>query len=311
MRADAAATGLALLAFLGAGHDHLDGPYAWVVDDGLKYLIRTQQSQGEFFPEEGAVAGHPTQFYSHGIATLALCEAFGMTGDDRLREPAQRALDYLAGTHRNVPDAWRILPGRDVDSASVSWQLAALRCGQFAGLRVDPRTMEAAKTFVAKSRDEDRSATATATAVGLAMKLHLGGSRDDARLRPAAETLLAHPPELADEPDPGAKTVESPAENPRRDTYYWYYGSEAMFSLGGDDWQNWSRQLYPQLINSQVPDGRFAGSWDASINQSTTMAGRLYVTAMNLLSLEIANRHLHIERAERPQIAERPEGATR
>jgi hypothetical protein len=304
-RADAAATGLALLAFLGAGHDHLDARYHRVVDDALQFLIRTQQPDGEFFPEDGPIAGELSRFYSHGIATLALCEAFGMTGDDRLREPAQRALDYLAGAHRNVPDAWRILPGRDADSATVSWQLATLRCGQLAGLHVDPRTIEAAEAFVAKSREDERAATATTTAVGLAMKLHLGGSRSDAQLRPAAETLLAHPPEFGDEPDPGAKTVDLPADNPRRDTYYWYYGSEAMFSLGGNDWQNWSRQLYPQLVRTQVADGPFAGSWDAKINQSTTAAGRLYVTAMNLLSLEIENRHLQSAAADETRSARR------
>ena len=291
--ADAAATGLALLAFLGAGHDHLDGRYHRVVDDAIQFLIRTQKSDGEFFPDDGLVDGELTRFYSHGIATLALSEAFGMTGDERLRGPAQRALDFLAGSHRNVPGAWRFLPGLDADSATISWQLATLRSGQLAGLHVEERTIEAAKAYVARIREaEGQASTATNTAVDLAMQLHLGGSRNDAQLRPAAETLLAHPPEFVKEPEPGAELVELPTDSPRRDTYYWYYGSEAMFYLGGDDWQTWSRQLYPQLIETQISDGPLAGSWDPKINLSSNTAGRLYVTAMNLLSLEIQNRHL-------------------
>lgn len=291
-RADVAATGLALLAFLGAGHDHLDGRYHRVVDDAIQFLVRTQQSRGEFFPDEGPVAGELTQFYSHGMATLALCEAFGMTGDERLRAPAQRALDYLAGAHRHVPGAWRFLPGLDADSATISWQLATLRSGQLAALQVDPRTMEAAKAYVAQRREEERKTeSATTTAVGLAMQLHLNGSRNQAQFRPAAETLLSHPPEFVEASRPATALVESAADNPRRDTYYWYYGSEAMFYLGGNDWQAWSGQLYPRLIETQVSTGPLAGSWDSQPSQSRT-AGRLYVTAMNLLSLEIQNRHL-------------------
>jgi hypothetical protein len=292
-RADAAATGLALLAFLGAGHDHLDGRYHRVVDDAIQFLIRTQKSDGEFFPDDGPVDGELTRFYSHGIATLALSEAFGMTGDERLRGPAQRALDFLAGSHRNVPGAWRFLPGLDADSATISWQLATLRSGQLAGLHVEERTIEAAKAYVVRMREaEGQASTATTTAVDLAMQLHLGGSRNNAQLRPAAETLLAHPPEFVREPEPGTELVELPTDSPSRDTYYWYYGSEAMFYLGGEDWQTWSRQLYPQLIETQVSDGPLAGSWDPKINLSSNTAGRLYVTAMNLLSLEIQNRHL-------------------
>ena len=97
------------------------------------------------------------------------------------------------------------------------------------------------------------------TAVGLAVELHLGGSPGDKRLRPAADQLLAHPPEVGDSPDDVAAGTP---DSPQRDTYYWYYGSEAMYQFGGDDWQAWSQKLYPRLIQSQVRGGPLAGSWD-------------------------------------------------
>jgi hypothetical protein len=292
-RADAAATGLVLLAFLGAGHDHFDGRYRLVVDDGIKFLVGSQLAHGEFFPEDGRPTGELTKFYSHGIATLALTEAFGMTGDERLRAPAQRALDYLVGTHRNVPGAWRFLPGLDADASTIGWQLATLRSGQLAGLYVQPQTIDVVRAYLARGRDnESQPASTVNTAVELAVQLHLGGSSGTARLRPAADQLLAHPPEFGDAPDPAAAPQ---TDNARRDTYYWYYGSEAMFYLGGNEWQAWSQQLYPRLIQFQTQDGPLAGSWDPrrSTAQSVSAAGgRLYVTAMNLLSLEIQNRHL-------------------
>jgi hypothetical protein len=304
-RADAAATGLALLAFLGAGHDHCDGRYRLVVDDALQYLVRTQQPGGAFFPEDARPTGQLTRFYSHGIATLALCEAFGMTGDAALRQPAQRALDYLVGAQYAEPGSWRYLPGVDADAAAIGWQLATLRSGQLAGLLVRPETLAQIRRFLAGNRQRPSAEpNAVATAVGLAVELHIGSATAGERLRPAAEQLLANLPQVS---DPPSTTEPATPASPQRDTYYWYYGSEAMFYVGGDDWQAWSRQLFPRLIQSQAQTGPLAGSWDpAQAGQGPVYAssGRLYVTAMNLLSLEIQNRHLPPELPQAARSAE-------
>jgi len=68
-----AATGMALLPFLGAGHSHADekSPYWRTVSGGLRYLMANQGPNGGLWEEGG-------QMYGHGIATLALCEAFGV-----------------------------------------------------------------------------------------------------------------------------------------------------------------------------------------------------------------------------------------
>jgi hypothetical protein len=296
-----------LLAFLGAGHDHFDGRYQHVVRDGLGFLTYIQQERGNFFWDDAAPEGQITRFYSHGIATLALCEALGMTGDAKLRIPAQHALNYLAGSHSQDParNAWRYLPGVNADAAATGWQLAALQTGQLAGLRVEPQTLASIRDCLAMCRvremqneplletAEQLTTTTVNTAVGLAVDLHLGQSPQEEQLRGAAEHLLAHTPEVgaSEEPSPTNDAVES--VNPRRDNYYWYYGSEAMHRLGGHDWQAWSEQFYPHLVESQIRTGPLAGSWDSQSNTSTygnDCTGRLYVTAMNLLSLEIQQR---------------------
>jgi AICAR transformylase/IMP cyclohydrolase PurH len=46
---DTAATGLALLAFFGAGHDHFDGRYRDTVRRGLEFLISVQKPDGDLF----------------------------------------------------------------------------------------------------------------------------------------------------------------------------------------------------------------------------------------------------------------------
>ena len=79
--ADTGITGLAVLAFLGAGNTHVQGNYRETVQHGLEFLLRSQATDGN-------LAGPARVFekmYCHGIASLALGEAFAMTGDPRLQ----------------------------------------------------------------------------------------------------------------------------------------------------------------------------------------------------------------------------------
>ena len=84
-----AATAMALLPFLGAGYTHQDGPYTDVVGKGLYFLQRKA-----VVTPNGANLQDGTM-YGQGLATIALCEAYAMTGD---REVFLRAgmNDYLS-----------------------------------------------------------------------------------------------------------------------------------------------------------------------------------------------------------------------
>ena len=310
VRDDATATGLALLAFLGAGHDHFDGRYRLVVEDGLHFLVQIQRQHGEFLRRRRCTGrtDHAVLQPRHRHARAVR----SVWHDGRPATPCAgaTALDYLAGTQNPGIDGWRYLPGMDCDASVIGWQLAALRSGQLAGLSVRPETMARISECLATSRDTASRAGQQAgnaqasprdtvtTAVGLAVELHLGGSPGDERLRPAAKELLANPPEVGDAASCRARRDAN--ESSQHDTYYWYYGSQAMHYLGGDDWQTWSQQLYPKLIQSQIHVGPVAGSWDpprTAPNKWSSYGGRLYVTAMNLLSLEIQNRQLPLKAA--------------
>jgi hypothetical protein len=68
-----------------------------------------------------------------------------------------------------------------------------------------------------------------------------------------------------------------------------------MFHMGGDYWRQWNGRLHPLLLETQETEGRLAGSWDPLRplpDRWGAQAGRLYVTTMNLLSLEVYYRHL-------------------
>jgi hypothetical protein len=138
------------------------------------------------------------------------------------------------------------------------------------------------------------------------MHLYLDAEPTDSRVRRGAAHLLTNLPRLGDSATPA---LTGTLGNPHRDTYYWYYGTQAMYELGGSYWETWRRELEPLLVRSQVSDGSAAGSWDPLRpvpDKWATYGGRLYVTAMNLLSLEVRGRHLPQDMAA-PLVAELPE----
>ena len=88
MSSDTAGTSLVLLPYLGAGQTHLTGRYKDAVSAGLRWLVQHQAPNGDLRAGSSGNSG----MYAHGQATIVLCEAFAMTGDEELRVPAQKAV---------------------------------------------------------------------------------------------------------------------------------------------------------------------------------------------------------------------------
>ena len=133
-----------------------------------------------------------------------------------------------------------------------------------------------------------RRSSPTMTAVGLLMRLHTGYARDDPRFVGAATKLAA---EL---PSNGSRG------RPTRDCYLWYYVSQVLFHVGGEAWDRWYGRLYEILVASQETVGDRAGSWNPGgevPDRWGAFGGRIYVTALNLLTLEVTYRHLPIDQA--------------
>ncbi|MEM6474466.1 MAG: hypothetical protein AAF802_33345, partial [Planctomycetota bacterium] len=122
-------------------------------------------------------------------------------------------------------------------------------------------------------------------AVGMLMRMYNGWRRDQPEMQSAAEYLLRSPPQLGDR------------RRPLRDGYYWYYATQFMFHMGDDYWERWNRYLNPLLLETQIKTGPESGSWDPELpvrDRWSAHAGRIYVTTMNLLNLEVYYRHLPI-----------------
>ncbi len=301
---DAAATGLALLAFQGAGYNHREFKYSEQLSRAVTWLIENQNDNGNLFVQADAATNKNSQFYSHGIAALALTEAYGMTRDPEIRRAAQRAIDFIEDTQHDNLGGWRYQRGVSSDTSVTGWMVMALQSARLSGLDVDPKTLAGVESWLGTARDpvsqhlfrynpnavddettirsHGRKPTPCMTSVGLLMRLYLGWNREDERLVAGADYLMQHLPSDA--------TAES------RDTYYWYYATQVIRHVGGERWEKWFDALHPLLIRTQIRSGDMAGSWHpyepVPDSWGRKGGGRLYVTTMNLLSLEVDYRLL-------------------
>ncbi|MCS7304047.1 MAG: hypothetical protein NZ602_02920 [Thermoguttaceae bacterium] len=279
-QAHTATTGLALLAFLARGATHQQGQYQKTVAQALEYLLRSQAPDGN-------LAG-PADFYAfmycHGIATLALSEAYAMTQDARLREPLRQAITYTLAAQHPEQGGWRYRPREPGDTSQLGWQLMALKSAELAGLPIPEATKQGAWRFLQTvSSGPHRGLAAyraletpspAMTAEALLCRLFLGQPPSDPACQEAGQYLLQHLPGQS-EPN----------------LYYWYYGTLAMFQMGGHYWKTWNDALQKTLLPRQHTTGPLAGSWDPDTRWDN-YGGRVYSTALSALCLEVYYRYL-------------------
>src|SRR5262245_44293824 len=274
---DIAGTAFGLLPLLGAGHTHKPAPknpYDKPIEKGLLYLIRKQNKQtGDF---GGGM-------YAHGLATIAMTEAYGLSQDPQLRRPAQLAVNFIVKAQHGA-GGWRYAPGQAGDTSVVGWQVMALKSAQMAGLDVPENTMKKAPKFlddVCQTGVEgycyvgNSGATPTMTAVGLLCRQYLQSwGPKNARMINGVDNFIKKTP-------PGAQ----------KNMYFYYYATQVMHHFGGQAWKDWNEKMREHLIATQdkgsCPNG---GSWDSRGEHHT--AGRLMQTSLCLLTLEVYYRHL-------------------
>lgn len=277
--ADTGISGLALLAFLGAGHTHLEGPYRKNVQLGLEYLLRNQTSDGSLAGQARLYA----RMYCHGMALMAVGEAYAMTGDERILPYLKTGIHYTVAAQHQTNGGWRYRVGDRGDMSQFGWQLMALKSAEQAGIAIPPRTQTGMERFLsgaeagefgglAAYRPQERPSV-TMTAEALACRLLLGVNSHDAQLREATDYLLGEVP--------GSGTDNF---------YYWYYASLSLSQLGGEDWELWNQAMSERLLQTQRTEGDAAGSWDP-VTVWGAHGGRAYTTALGALCLEVYYRY--------------------
>ena len=300
------ATGLALLAFLGAGTVPGDGsPFAGNVRRGLDWLLKTQDRFGCLD------TSNSHNLYAHGICAFALVEAFALTQDPDLREPAQRAVAFSCDAQQ-AGGGWDYMPnatGRG-DTSITSWHVMVLRSARAAGLAVPRRAWQGATGYIEDATDRRTGNIAyavfrsagppavgrgcnTMTAAGLVTRIYLG-IQDQTEL---TSKFLADFDRVPPRFDREAGTCPNWGSGGTADEcthwslYYTYYATLATFHTGGDAWVKWNRRMRECTLGTQQTSGHAGGSW-SPLPWDCGGPGRIYATAFNVMNLEVYYRYL-------------------
>ena len=285
-----AATGLALMSLLGAGYTHEAGPYQLEIREGLTYLL----SKMRVGPRGGNLTisgGGKANMYAQAIATIALSEAYAMTRDPALEQPVREAQKYICSAQNEFNGSWGYLAGQAGDLTVTGWQITALKSCKLAGIPVDPEVWNKAHKFIestgntgglygykkpvnlklsARKRDYQ---VKTTTAVGSLLQMYFGTPLESASLRNSVNFLN--------------KEGVSPT-----DVYFNYYAMQVFRHYGGEDWKQWNAVAREHLVDTQDHSNTHArGSWYFP-DKHGKVGGRLYTTAMAVMTLEVYYRYL-------------------
>jgi len=248
----------------------------------VKWILARQGADGQIAGEFKAGRG-----WAHAICGMALAEAYGTARNPMVGRAAQKALDYSveAQTERS---GWGRALGAKPDLSTTGWYLQQMGSAKLAGLMFPREVITSAAAFLDTVTKKDAlsagqcsmvpggKATPSMTAVGMLARLRIGVKPNDPAIAGAADHLASRPP---------AWTTKRTA-----DFHYWYYGTTAMFQVGGQRWKTWNRAFRDMLVQQQRRGGDEDGSWDP-YGPGAGSGGRVYSTAMGVMCLEVYYRY--------------------
>ncbi len=275
---DIAATAFSLLAFYGRGERHdKECKYQKNVRLGLEWMLNQQiESSGDLrgnSPQNNAM-------YDHGIAALALVEAYGVTKDSKLKPKAQAAIDFIVES-QHEEGGWRYRPKERGDLSVTGWMVMALASAKMSGLAIPQSTFDGVDNFleiISGGKDGGSYGYTDSPGKGKSGRMAMN----------AAGFFCA---QLSGASSNAAKAFESAliidnAGFQLNDIYYVYYGTLAAYQHQGPVWRKWLEKMQTEFLNSQEPDG----SWPVGGGHGGQM-GKVIVTALVALCLEAHYRY--------------------
>lgn len=281
-------TAYALLPFLAAGQTHRQGNYRKQVQAGLQYLTNVGVTVPAGYDLRGVINQRDDDpepnyaYYVHGAATLALCEAWGMSRDRTLKPACEGAVRFLIHSQDPRGGGWRYNPQQPGSTSCTAIQVMALKAAERAGLAVPKTTWQGVSFYldsVAVDREgrygyetQKKAFDISVTSMALLSRMYAGWKRDDGDLRKGI----------------GLIDRKGPYDN----LYYCYFASQVMKNWGGAEWNRWNERLRDDLVAWQDREGDAAGSWAPRDRSDTSVSGgRLLTTCLAALTLQVYYRN--------------------
>lgn len=267
-----AITSFAMLAFMSQGHLPGQGLYGPEVGKAARFLMAAQRADGYLV---GARGGN---MYCHGMATLALAELSGQTGDDEIKAVVKKAADLIIKC-QNPQGGWRYEPAPTGADISVTiMQVMALRAAKNAGHHVPDTTMKKAIAYINSCYQR--------TIGGFTYQPH-SGRPGFARTAAGMCVLFLTGEYSAKEIPEAVKYLQNNFEQPQHYYYGHYYASHAMHQVGGKDWEEWYQREVKYFLPQQQPDGSWARTRHYEV-------GPVYQTSIACIILSVPAHYLPI-----------------
>ena len=210
------------------------------------------------------------------------------------KRPAQRAIQFIINSQDPVGGGWRYTPGQLGDTSVFGWQMFALRSAHLAGIKIPPKILKACSRYLDQAGDQKRVTyayqpgrppTPAMTAEALLSRQLLGWPRDFPALVKGVGQISARPPVIGRAEhlllvlrDP------APAQHEER-------------TVGALEPQD------PRRIDRHAGQGRGLRAGKLGPGHArcpivwAQRAGRLYLTSLSILTLEVYYRYLPLYRS--------------
>jgi squalene cyclase len=238
-RHEVAMTGYVILAFMSAGQLPDEGEYGKNVAQGVNFLMNAVKPDG--FIQSGT-----TNMYGHGVASIALAEAYGQTKDPRIKPKLEAAIRLIINS-QNHEGGWRYPPHvGDADLSVTVLQVTALRAAKNAGLNVPQATIERAVKYVLSCSDERsggftyqpyRDAPGFARTAAAIYSLQVCGKYDDPHVKRGSAFLFRK------------------WEERQWFSYGNFYAAPAQYMIGGETWEKWYTHINDLLLKAAMRQG--------------------------------------------------------
>jgi squalene cyclase len=272
-----AMTSLAGLALVSSGQLPERGRYGHNVLRAIEFILKHCANDGYI-----SSGNDGRGMYGHGFAMTFLAEVYGSSGnadlDARIKTALTKAVRKTQQAQSNQ-GGWYYSPDSGADEGSVTiTQVQALRACRNAGIDVPEKTMKNAIDYLRKCQNSDggirysvgggQPSTVALTAAGAEVFM-MAGQYNAKEAERACEYLK--------------KNLNPNQTQGYHDFYTNFYGSQAMFQIGGDYWAHYFTAMRNRLLTSQSSDG----SWRGDV-------GTTYSTAIGVMICCLPYRYLSI-----------------